>query len=295
MRQERARTGRDARPPTPADRDAAMVDLACRARGILDVRDLRSVGIGASAAHRRVMRGRLFRLHHGVYSIAPPHLLPAEARWLAAVRAVGAGAGLAWPHAGALWDLRGPPGGPVHVAAPGDGGRRGREGIVVHRCRSLHPSDIVVRRGIPVTSARRTLLDAKRAVPAGRYSTLLRQAERLQLDTGKLGDVEDVDANEIERTLLALCRRHGIPRPATQQIIGPYTVDFLWREAMLVAETDGWGVHGTRVGFEADRVRDAWLLTQGYRVVRFTWRRLRDDPQAVVATLRDLLGPRDSR
>lgn len=205
------------------------------------------------------------------------------------MRAVGPAAGLAWPHAGALWDLQAVPSGAVHVAVPGNGGKRRRAGIVIHRCPSLAEEDIVIRRGIPVTSARRTLLDAKHVVSPARYDALLRKAEKRQLDTGKLADIKDVDLNTFERRLLALCRRHGLPRPSTQQIIGPYTVDFLWHEARLIVETDGWEDHGTRGGFEADRARDAWLLTQGFRVVRFTWRQLRNNPRTVVATLRSLL------
>lgn len=267
-----------------------MVEVASQTYAILDVPDLRSLGIDGAATYRRVQRGRLYRLHKGVYSILPPHLLKPEGRWLAAVRAIGPGAGLAWPHAGALFDLQSPPSGPVHIAVPGNGGKRRRQDIVVHRCPSLAPGEIVIHRGIPVTCPRRTLLDAKRAVSPERFDALLRKAEKLQLNTGKLGDIEDIDSNTFERRLLDLCRRHGIPRPDTQQVIGPYTVDFLWPDAGLIVETDGWEDHGTRGRFESDRARDAWLLTQGYRVVRFTWRQLRDDPRTVVTTLRALLG-----
>jgi len=267
-----------------------MVTLAATSYAILDVPDLCSLGISTSATYRRVDRGRLFRLHHGVYSIIPPELLKPEGRWLAAVKAIGPGAGLAWPHAGALWDLRRPPSGPVHVAVPGNGGRRRRNGVIVHRRVSLQPEDIVTHKGIPVTSARRTLENAQRSVSSETFDALLRRAEKQQLDTGKLGEIELIDLNLFERRFFALCRRHSIPAPRTQQVIGPHTVDFLWPEARLIVETDGFEDHGTRAGFEADRERDAWLVAQGYRVVRFTWRQLRDDPATAVARLRALLG-----
>ena len=269
-----------------------MVEFAMSAYAILDTPELRALGLDSAATSRRLARGRLFRLHQGVYSVVPPELLRPEGRWLAAVRAVGPGSGLAWPQAGALWELRRTPSGPIHVAVPGNGGKKKRSGIVIHRRCSLSQVDIVVHKGIPVTSARRTLLDAKKVVSANLYDDLLRKAEKLQLDTGKLGDVDDVDLNRFERRFFALCRRHGLPRPRTQQVIGPYTVDFVWPEAKLIVETDGWEDHGTRVGFEEDRARDAWLLTQGYRVVRVTWRQLRDDPASVVATVKTLLAAR---
>jgi very-short-patch-repair endonuclease len=47
-------------------------------------------------------------------------------------------------------------------------------------------------------------------------------------------------------------------------------VDFVWRDARLIVETDGWAAHGTRRAFERDRLRDAKLTAAGLRVVRVT-------------------------
>ena len=52
---------------------------------------------------------------------------------------------------------------------------------------------------------------------------------------------------------------------------------------------DDFGTHGTRSAFETDRERDAWLTVRGYRVVRFTWRALVDEPTRVGDVLRGLL------
>jgi very-short-patch-repair endonuclease len=62
-------------------------------------------------------------------------------------------------------------------------------------------------------------------------------------------------------------------------------VDFLWPEQRLIVETDGFGAHGTRRAFERDRQRDARLQAAGYRVLRFTWRQLLDEPEVVAARL----------
>ena len=105
--------------------------------------------------------------------------------------------------------------------------------------------------------------------------------------------VEVVTRSELEEQFLALCRCSGIARPEVNAQVEAngttYEVDFLWRKQRLVAETDGWGPHHTRDGFEADRRRDADLLVAGLRVVRFTWRRISREPRAVVATLSSLL------
>ncbi len=71
--------------------------------------------------------------------------------------------------------------------------------------------------------------------------------------------------------------------------IGPYEVDFLWRERGLIVETDGFRHHGNRSAFERDRARDAHLQSLGFRVLRFTHRQLSDDRSAVIAALRPLL------
>jgi very-short-patch-repair endonuclease len=57
----------------------------------------------------------------------------------------------------------------------------------------------------------------------------------------------------------------------------------------LVVELDGRASHGTRRAFEKDRERDRLLMAEGWRVVRVTWRQLRDDAPAVAADLRRLL------
>ncbi len=71
--------------------------------------------------------------------------------------------------------------------------------------------------------------------------------------------------------------------------IGSLTVDFIWREARLVAELDGWESHRTRSAFEADRARDVRLKSRGFEVVRFTYRQIAGDPGGVVAVLRAVL------
>ena len=54
-----------------------------------------------------------------------------------------------------------------------------------------------------------------------------------------------------------------------QQPIGKYIVDFVCFEKMLVLEIDG-GQHGKEEGLRKDAIRDEWLRTRGYKVLRFT-------------------------
>lgn len=72
--------------------------------------------------------------------------------------------------------------------------------------------------------------------------------------------------------------------------IGPYVADFLWRAQRLIVETDGRATHGTAAAFERDRARDAHLTIAGYRVVRYTNRRLTRHSAEVARELRILVG-----
>jgi very-short-patch-repair endonuclease len=50
-----------------------------------------------------------------------------------------------------------------------------------------------------------------------------------------------------------------------QKSIGPYVADFLCRDRNLIIEVDG----GQHAESESDQVRDAYLASEGYRVLRF--------------------------
>jgi very-short-patch-repair endonuclease len=66
---------------------------------------------------------------------------------------------------------------------------------------------------------------------------------------------------------------------------------------MLIVECDGFAAHGTRKAFEDDRARDRALTTQGWRVVRITWRQLTEEPETIAEQLAILLAqpPASSR
>jgi very-short-patch-repair endonuclease len=71
---------------------------------------------------------------------------------------------------------------------------------------------------------------------------------------------------------------------------GTVVADFYYPEAKLIVEADGRGTHAGQAAFEADRARDMALIAAGFKVIRVTWRGLRDNPakvvQAVAAAVR---------
>ena len=207
---------------------------------------------------------------------------------MAAVLACGPGAVLSHRSAAELWQLLKPVDGPIDVTIPAAGGRRHRHGLRIHRSPSLPVRSTTAERGIPVTATARTLADLKHTVPEWLYRRAVRQAEYLGRDTGGEGDGT---RSGLEGAFLRLCRRHGLPEPERNVEVGPFTVDFLWRDAGLVVETDGYAAHRGRQAFLDDRGRELELSARGLRLRRFSDEQIDLEPDRVVdAVVRELRG-----
>ncbi len=50
--------------------------------------------------------------------------------------------------------------------------------------------------------------------------------------------------------------------------IGPYIADFAWLSARIIIEVDG-DSHAMDAGVKHDQKRDSFLLSQGFRIMRF--------------------------
>ncbi|HWF36858.1 MAG TPA: hypothetical protein VG295_15870, partial [Solirubrobacteraceae bacterium] len=116
------------------------------------------VGLSRRAVFYRAEIGRLHRIYPTVYSTTAPSLLPARARWLAAVLACRPDAYLSHRSAAALWGIRATSRSTIDVTSPGGRGRR-LSGIDAHRAATLAPADVTVVDGIPCTSVARTAVD----------------------------------------------------------------------------------------------------------------------------------------
>lgn len=66
-----------------------------------------------------------------------------------------------------------------------------------------------------------------------------------------------------------------------QAPIGPFVVDFAHFASDLIVEVDGY-YHGLPERRASDAERTAWLRSQGFRLIRFAEKRVRDDLFAVV-------------
>jgi very-short-patch-repair endonuclease len=279
----------------------AISGIAGRQHGVVSRNQMLEHGWHASAIKRAVKAGDLLPVHAGVYAVGH-RAIGNEGRWMAAVLAGGPDAVLSGRSAGAHHGLLARDTGITHITAP-IAVQRGR--IVGHRAR-LDPADRTIRRGIPVTTVARTLVDldhhldddpgyesvVREAMFHGLFETAAiadaltrRKARRL---AGYLDD-QTPTQSVMENRLLRICRRHRIPAPVTQQGVAP-RVDFLWPQQRLVVEVDGWAAHRTKIAFQRDRSTTNRLQLAGYTVLRFTWQDLTDRPSTVAAQIRQALG-----
>jgi very-short-patch-repair endonuclease len=176
--------------------------------------------------------------------------------------------------------------------------------VVIHRVDRHLRSDIAVLDGIPITSVRRTLLDlsgrkhprAERALDhalrqqlvelSGLWSLYEEEWTRgrrgIAILRSRLIDRTPGAApgeSELEDMLATIIRKSGLPRPRYQYPIalgfGPVHLDAAYPDARLAIECDGYAWHMDRVAFERDRQRDMELQALGWRVLRFTWSKLK--------------------
>jgi very-short-patch-repair endonuclease len=295
-------------------RDVAIARLAERQHGVVTVGQLRSLGLGARGARHREASGRLHRIHRRVYAVGRPDLTD-RGRWMAAVLAYGNEAALSHRAAAAHRGLRPSASPKIDVTVPRRS-VRSRPGIHVHASETLRREDVTAFEGIPCTTVARTLLDLADVLNPRGVERAVEQAEVLRLfdlqavedvlarATGRrgagvlraaIGNASDngVTASELEEAFLELCRGASLPQPAVNAWLTlddrAIKADFLWRTEHLIVETDGRASHGTPQAFERDRRRDQLLTLAGFKILRFTWRQVRTEPDAVAGTIGALL------
>jgi very-short-patch-repair endonuclease len=288
--------------------------VAARQHGVVARDQLAALGILGTAVSRRLASGRLHRVHPGVYGVGHPPRT-SEARWIAAVLACGSGAVLSHLDAAALWKIYKGEGARVHVTSTSQSGRR-ISGIAAHRARRLHPDDVTVKDGIPVTTVARTLVDLTDVLGPDRILRAMREADYLRLldldalnaavqrGHGRRGlrvlnealahhTPGQIVRDELEHRFAELVRAAGFPAPETNVRVQTrrrrYTVDCLWRKQCVAVELDGRAAHAREMAFEEDRARDAALSAIGLRPLRFTWRRVTNERDEVIAELDAML------
>jgi very-short-patch-repair endonuclease len=295
-----------------------VASVAAEQWSVLSIDELRACGLKPVAVAVRVRNGRLHPMHRAVYAVGHANP-PLEGRFLAAVKACGAGAVLSHYSAAALWnyvewDDRYPE---VTVGGPST---RVHQGIRVHRSACLASEDVTRHKGIPVTSPQRTLLDLAAILDQRPLRRAVRQAQSLQrvhvrqlLDvlarlgprrgSAKLARIIATGPaptrSELEDVVLELLLRGGLRAPDVNVplvVAGRRLIpDFRWPDRRLIVEADGAVWHDNAIAREDDAERQAMLEAHGERIVRVTWEQAIARPTQTVARIRAAGAPEADR
>jgi very-short-patch-repair endonuclease len=276
--------------------DEAIAAVASRQGGVVGRGQLAGLGVERGAIRHRLEIGRLRSYFHGVYAVGH-EALQARGRLVAGLLVAGPGAALTHRTASGLLKLT--PSLPPFVEITTTTTRpRSRPGLVFHHAATI---DATLRHALPVTTPIRTLLDLAVTLPRADLERACSEALVLGLVaptelTQQHGHGSAVLAqlahagiaptrSELERRLLKAVVKAGLPRPEVNERVGRHRVDFLWREQLLIVETDGRRFHDHPIAIERDHRRDAELQLRGYTVLRFTWWQVVHETAAAIAQL----------
>ncbi len=302
-----------------ASTNKSVAQLAARQGGVVRRDQLLDLGLTPSAITRRIAIGDLKQQAKGVYRVFEPH---DRIEVLRGALAALPGSVASHESAASLHGIAGFDRSRCSVTVPRSATHR-FPGVTVHRTDDLAPDHLARLSGCPVTSLERTVFDLAAQVSesmlghivddlvtAGR--TRVGRLERVLLDVagrGKPGTAVmrsivltrqagvDPDATPLERLGLDLLSRSGI-----DEFVAQYSPPFepTWRfdaafpDLRLAVEWDSRRWHTRVEDFDRDRIRDRVAAANGWTVLRFTMRDLKDQPEQVIDQVTKALASRSA-
>lgn len=280
--------------------------------GVLSRAQALGLGLSPAAIHRRLKSGRWERILPAVYRVSG-----SPSSWLQSLTAALLWAGdeavAGGRSAAAIWQLEGCAEGPIDIIATRS--RPAPGGIHMRQAR-VNRGEIVVRSGLRVTNAERTLLDLAgqsklEAVEIALEDALRRRLTTLprlatQLDSRwrcvpgakplrKLVAQRDpatrLTDTQFESKLFALLRKAKLLLPQPQfQVLHEgreiARVDFAYPDARFIIEAHSFRWHSGRRSWERDVQRDKNLRRGGWRILYVTYEDLIERPDQVIRDIR---------
>ncbi len=256
--------------------------LASRAKGNVTRQELLAAGVSSDEIRHRVKIGTLIPDYRGVYRVG--HRAPNfESSYMAAVKARGEGALLSGMAALYLYGvIKGKPP-PPEVTAPTQ--RKG-----ARHSPSICRNEATTRRGIPVTTLVRALIDIAPRISEERLARICHEAGVLHNVTpamvdrllkpntpgaAKLRAVMRGDAkvllSKLERKFQQRLKEHGLPLPETNKPAGGRRVDCRWPDHNLTVELQSFTFHNSRYSWEQDQRRQREAYARGDEFRTYTW------------------------
>jgi hypothetical protein len=279
--------------------------IAQRQWGRLSWAQLRAVGLDKKTVWRWERDGYLHGVLPCVYAVG--HCAPSvEADLAAALLYAGPGAVLTHATGAWWWELIDEQPRTLELSTP----RRcmSLTGIHVHERRALERT---WHKGLPVTQPAQTLLDYAATCPFRRLRRAIAEADYRHLATprdlqavlapGRAGSTKLRQAlgfhqprlahtrSALEVVFFELCERHELPLPLVNVRLEGFLVDAFWPAKRLVVEVDGGQAHGTPARVARDRANELALRGAGYRVIRYSWWQVTEQPELVATDLRSAL------
>jgi hypothetical protein len=273
--------------------------------GVVARRQLLDLGLSRRAIAHRRRHGRLHLVFRGVYAVGRA-AVSRRGRWTAAVLACGDGAALSHSSAGAHYGFS-EQSGLIEVSVPRDVRRRD---IRAHYRTGLSHAQITFRDDIPVTTPVQKLADLALRASSNELERIVNEADKLdvihwdQLEPaiGSLAPTPGaarlrdwyarhslvLTDSELERMMLPIIRRAGLPPPLTRVWLSGFRVDFYWPDLELVVETDGLRYHRTPTTQARDARRDRIHTVAGRTPLRFSHAEVAFAAVQVERTLRDV-------
>lgn len=282
---------------------SVLAAFAANQHHVVTHAELRSMGWSKDGIRHLQATERIFPKHRGVYAVGREQLTE-RGRWRAAVVACARSAALGDLSGAVFWELLRYDGSKPHVIVPASASRRPRDGIVIHRSRTLMEQDVVVEDAIRVTTVLRTLTDlALGPLHEDPLKAAVRGAARLhQVDLQRLRGTPRLDRivrlydplielteSDFEALFVALCVKYRLPLPCPQVRFGRRRADFTWPHLRLVVECDSRAWHDNVVNHREDRAKERALKADGYELLRFTWAEVVHTPFEVAQEIRAAL------
>ncbi|MCU1485696.1 MAG: hypothetical protein JWN67_2442 [Actinomycetia bacterium] len=302
--------------------DAALARPAAKQLGLATRSQFLALGATDEVIERRLDAGVVRAIHPGVYLYASWPFTH-ETRQLAAVLACGPTAVLSHRSAAVLHGFEG-----IRRVRPEltvVGTRLPLlDDVTLHRTDTLDPIDRSQVGVLPVTSKARTLLDLGAVVPfelvyeavhaacveklvthQELLSVLDRVGKRGRRGTASLRAIlrealpDERLASMLERDLLALIRRAGVPEPELQHRLvcadGRVVVlDFAWPALKFAIEADGHRWHATPKKLEADNARRRSIRATGWTLDAYGFGDVHARASKVLAEIRASLSDHPS-
>jgi hypothetical protein len=302
--------------------DGLIADIAAKQHGIFTRADARAAGLSDRQIRSRIAKGIFDRVALHTFRIGG---CPPSWRQLVMAACLAAGSGAAASHrtAASLHRFDGFKPGVIEITVPHARRDFAMDGVIVHSSSYWGKEDITEIDGIPVSTPERTLCTLAAVCSDDALESALDSAERdrtvvrsevaeVHADVRERGcngvaaldrilkrrvELAGIPHSVLERRMLNLLDRHGIPLPACQVPVRrpdgkSAKLDFAYRDLGLGIEVDGNIAHATPQQRAADNTRGNALLLRDIRVIRFTYEQVVYEPETVAATVRSHLRAR---